>query len=174
MVSRSLFLLLACAVACGDSRPHVFQAPPPPTPVTARVKPAATPLTAVAEPEVPIGSLGPEAQIISVADAATGIPISLTSIGASIRVMALVACGPAGYPTGANVALEITMKGPTDTTIAFYPGSAPSVIIAHAFELTVARGSQPGLKAGGYTAHLRLMVNEKQRVISAPLYFTVN
>lgn len=106
-------------------------------------------------------------------DADTGVPASLTNISTTFQVMSVVARGKYDYPPGALVYIDVAVRGTNDTTIAFYMGSPAPSIIAHSFEVPVARGGQPGLRAGSYSARVRLMVNERPMVSSAPIYFTV-
>lgn len=122
----------------------------------------------------PIGSRGPESRITGVVDAATGQPVSLTGISGAFQVMAVVARGRNDFPPGAVVHVDMVIRGPTDTTIAAHPGSPAPSIIAHVFDIPVARAGQPGLKRGDYSATVRLVIDDRPLVSSPPIYWTVN
>ncbi|MDB4913172.1 MAG: hypothetical protein JWM95_816 [Gemmatimonadetes bacterium] len=164
----SWFLLVLIVLGCRDNQRHVFQAPRPPAPS------GCASASVAAAPDVPIGSAGPEARITAVADAATGAPVTLSAIPATFQVLSIVARGKYDFPPNAVVYVDIAIRGRMDTTMAVHFGSPAPSIMAHAFEVPVARAGQPGLVPGSYSAQVRLMVNERPLVSSAPIYFTVN
>ena len=149
--------------ACRDSRPHVFQAPPPkaPRPHVADVPSA---------PEVQIGTFGPDARITAVLDAATGAPIALTNITQPIQVMTLVARGPR-RPVSESARVELVMQGAEEAVQTLALHAPAPTIVAHIFSVPVAGDGRTGLRAGRYTMHVRIADGEGRVLASSvPLH----
>ncbi len=160
--------LAALFAACRDdgSKTHVYRAPRPvqaPPPVVVDAPPA---------PDVPIGTHGADARITAVTDAATGAPVALTDIRVDFSVLTLVARGPGHWAPDRNARIELVVDGPTDTAFVLPLAPNPSVIIAHAFVVPVARDGGAGLRAGNYSAHVQLVMRGRQALaMSTPIYF---
>ena len=148
-------------IACHDERPskHVYGSPPPQSP---RV--AATP----AAPELPIGTIGPGARLVSISDAATGAPVGLGSIADSVDVLTLVAFGPNSGSSRNGGRVELVVRGGTmDTTLVLRLESPAPSIVAHTFRVA-------GLKSGRYTSVVRLRASTGRVIAeSIPLYLEV-
>ncbi len=120
------------------------------------------------EPELPLGTKGPGAQIRSVLDAATGIPISLTSAAGTVDVMALVALGPGDW-SSSRVHADLAIRGTRDTTVALHLGSPPPSMVAHAF-----RVSLDALGPGRYSMRARVVGDGRGVLVeSAPVFLVV-
>ena len=145
-------LLLSLLVACHDEQPrtHVYRSPPPVTsPVTAQVK---APVRASTGPEIPIGTKGASARLVSIADAASGAPVPLFGITDSVDVLTIVALGPHAEPAPA-VRIELVLRGTAmDTTLVLQLAAPAPSVIAHAFRVS-------GLKEGRYTCVVRLLTS---------------
>ena len=137
--------MLHVLLACHDEQPrtHVYSSPPPSAQARA-------PVAAAAAAEIPIGTKGAAARLVSISDAATGAPVTLGNIIDSVDVLTLVALGPHSEPAhGARV--ELVMRGSAmDTTLVLRIATAPPSILAHAFRVA-------GLKPGRYTCVVRLL-----------------
>src|SRR5436190_1299809 len=100
-------------VSLGCERPsqHVYSSPPPPRSLPAGTTPAlSTPL------EIAFGSMGPGAQLVSVTDAATGVPVALGSITDSVDVLTLVSFGPGESLARLGGRVELDVRGPVSDT----------------------------------------------------------
>ncbi len=118
-------------------------------------------------PEPQIGTNGPEAQITVVTDAATGAPIPLTGIAAPFDVMTIVARGPGTWSPGRTPRIELRIHGSSDTTLVRPLESPAPVIVAHVFHV-------PALRAGNYTAQVRLVMRGEHALAeSVPLHLVV-
>lgn len=154
------FALIAL-IACHDERPspHVYSSPPPPSP-----KVAATPASATA-PELPIGTIGPGARLLSVSDAATGAPVALGNIADSVDVLTLVAFGPNSGPWRNGGHVELVVRGGSmDTTLVLRLDSPAPSVVAHTFRIA-------GLKIGRYMSVVRLRASTGRVIAeSTPVY----
>ena len=154
---------LIILLACHDDRPHVFRAPPPAAP---RPEVIAMP----SAPEVQIGTHGAEARITAVLDAATGTPIALTNISHTIELMTLVARGPA-RPVSESARVELVMHGTEEATQTLALDAPAPTIVAHTFTVPVAGDGRTGLRAGRYTALVRIVAGDGQVLASSvPLF----
>jgi hypothetical protein len=155
-----VFALIAL-IACHDERPskHVYGSPPSQSP---RV--AATP----APPELPIGTIGPGAQLVSVSDAATGAPVGLSNIADSVDVLTLVAFGPHSVSPRNEGRVELAVHGASlDTTLVLRLESPAPSLVAHTFRVA-------GLKSGRYTSVVLLRASTGRVIAeSIPLYLEV-
>ena len=167
-VSRLAILVLPLVLGCHDERPetHVYASPPPPASTTTTVSTA----TAVAQPDAPLGTTGPGARIVSVLDASTGAPATLTAITTPIDVMTLVALGPGAWAARARgVRSELVVKGAHDTVLASPLGEPPARLAAHAFRL-----ERAALGVGQSSVRVRLVVDGGRTLVeSAPIFLTV-
>ena len=162
LVRRTLLALAPLLAACHDERPdtHVYSAPAP--------RQAARGTGAAASVELPLGAMGPGAQITSVLNAATGIPVSLVATAGIVDVMAVVALGPDPLRFG-DVRADLAISGPRDTILDLELGSPPPSMIAHPFRISV-----DALGPGSYSMRARLKrVSGAVVVESAPVFFTV-
>jgi hypothetical protein len=155
---------LIALVACHDERPspHVYGSPPPTSPR------AAATAASMSAPELPIGTIGPGARLVSISDAATGIPVALGSIADSVDVLTLVAFGPNSGPWRKGGHVELVVRGGTmDTTLVLRLDSPAPSIVAHTFRVA-------GLKSGRYTSVVRLRASTGRVIAeSVPLYLEV-
>ena len=147
-------LAVCVALACHDDRPHVYQAPPPPTARPAAEVPRDREAPAVAEAQ--IGTVGAEARILAVRDAATGNPVALTSIAQPIEVLTLVARGP-GRPASETARIQLVMHGPEEAEQTLVLDAPAPAIVAHAFLVPIAGDGRTGLRAGRYTLQVRIV-----------------
>ena len=157
-----LLSLALLVVACHDERPspHVYASPPP------RTAPA---VAGVSAPELPLGAKGPGAQITSVLDAATGTPASLGAAKGTLSVLGVVALGPGNWGDGADMRMDLAVRGTRELTIAHALGSPAPKVVAHAFELPV-----DSLGAGTYSIRVRLLRAGSRVVVeSVPVFLTV-
>jgi hypothetical protein len=157
----AVLVALFVVVACHDDRPHVFQSAPPQAP---RAPVNETPTA----PEAPTGTFA-DARITSVADAATGAPVVLTSITRPITVMTVSARGP-GRPQSESARVELIMRGTTEATQALALAAPASSVVAHPFTIP-AGDPRAGLPTGRYTLQVRI-VGGDGRVLatSVPLH----
>ncbi|MDB4891690.1 MAG: hypothetical protein JWL61_3545 [Gemmatimonadetes bacterium] len=152
------------AMSCDrPSSQHTYSSPAPPPPIPAGATSAIT-----TAPEIPLGAMGPGARLVSVTDAATGVPVALGSITDSIDVLTLVAFGPAEWTSREGGRVELELRGPsTDTTYVHILGTPAPSIAAHTFRIT-------GLKVGRYSSVIRLrMTSGHVLAASIPLALEV-
>ena len=143
---RAVVAMLSFAsVGCDRPSKHVYSSPPPQRPLPAGATPAlSTPL------EIPFGTMGPGAQLVSVTDAATGVPVALGSITDSVDVLTLVAFGPDAALARVGGRVEFEVRGQAvDTTMVRQLGAPAPSVAANTFRLT-------GLKSGRYSTVVRL------------------
>lgn len=156
----ALLIIGALAAGCREDRSRVRVAGVPTPP-----RPPSVPTVHV--PEVPFGSTGPEARIVSVSDASTGAPVSLTSIRDSVRVLTLVAFGPDDQPTRSDARLELIIAGASNRLLTMALSAPVPVIISHAF-------SVGGLRPGAHTVSVRLVGAVRGEIArSIPLHLFV-
>jgi len=163
----SLLLFLPCALlSCRDETRarHVYRAAPPV---------AAPPITAVTSaPDIPIGALGPGARIEGVTAVATGTPMALDAVTASINVLTLAARGPHRSRIE-RATLLLALRGTSDTTLSLILDVPAPSIIAHAFRIPVRTDGTLGLRTGRYTAQVHLVAGGDTIASSIPLHLTV-
>jgi hypothetical protein len=148
-VKAAALSLSLLSVACDRPSQHVYSSPAPPAKLPAGSTPAIT-----RAPEFPLGTMGPEARLVAVADAATGAPVALGSIADSVDVLTLVTFGPAASTAREGGRVELDVRGPAvDTTLVHALGAPAPSIAAHSFRLT-------GLTAGRYTTVVRLRMTD--------------
>lgn len=158
--------LLLCA--CHDDGPHTFHTPAP--------APARTPVSAPqpAPLELPLGTNGPEARILTVVDSATGAPITLTDIAAPFSVMTIVARGPGRWQPDASARIELELRGLSHAVLALPLTEPTPVIIAHAFSVGRSDSAGSGLRAGNYVVQVKLVMRESNPLAaSLPIYLTL-
>jgi hypothetical protein len=137
-------------VSCDRPSQHVYSSPPPASPKL----PAGTTPAISRAPELPLGAMGPDAQLVAVADAATGAPVALGSITDSVDVLTLVTFGPAEWTAREGGRVELAVRGPSiDTTLVRALGKPAPSVAAQSFRLT-------GLKVGRYTTVVRLRLTD--------------
>ena len=162
-VKAALPLLTLLAMGCDRPSEHVYRSPAPPAPLPAGATRAIT-----KAPEIPLGAMGPGAQLLAVTDAATGTPVALQSITDSIDVLTVVAFGPAEWMAKEGGRVELEVHGTSsDTTNVHALGAPAPSIAAYTFRLT-------SLKAGRYSSVLRLRAtNGNVLAASLPLILEV-
>src|SRR5688500_9422141 len=99
-------ILAACHDKPRDA--HVFASPPP-------RRPPAPPVAAA--PDLPLGSKGPGAVVVSVLDSATGTPVSLTAATGTLEVLTLSALGPGDWSSTGNAHVDLAVLGRRDTVL---------------------------------------------------------
>lgn len=156
-------LLSLVSLSCDQPSKHVYSSPPPRRPLPAGTTPAlSTPL------EIPFGSMGPGAQIVSVTEAATGLPVALGSITDSVNVLTLVAFGPGDALARQGGRVELHVRGQvSDTTLVRALGRPAPSIAANTFRLS-------GLPEGRFTIVVRLRMTDGHVLAeSIPMPFAV-
>ena len=118
-------------------------------------------------PEVQIGTLGAEARITGVFDAATGRQIALNDISQAMQVMTLAARGP-GRPPSEHAKLQLVMHGAEEAEQTLVLDAPAPTIVAHAFMVPVAGGGRTGLRPGRYTIAVRIIGGDG-RVLASSL-----
>jgi hypothetical protein len=142
----------------------VYQSSPPPR-ATAAV-PAAT--GAASTTELPVGSSGPSARVVSVRVASTGEPAALEHLTQSVDVVTLVSRGR-GSSSAGPARLELRVTGEADTTLVERITGPVPTVIAHSFRLSSSDGFV-GLPNGRYQLQVRL-VGPTGRIIASPPFF---